>query len=288
MISHNYEIENTINQLTLKCEGAYAPKTLKSYAADLRGFGSWCRDRKLCWFPAEGDVIARYVDEVCAAFVVTTVRRKMAAIRFLHVMNDLPSPLDCAAVTLAYRRVMRRNRRQPNRAAPLTKDMLGKLLATCDDTLVGRRDRAILLLGFESLARVDEIVAIRVGDVDGDRLLIPRSKSDIEGRGRFVRLSEETRVAVGDWITVSGLGEGALFRRVRGRYIGKSAMDTGSIGRMLRARQGLLDLGSGKLLSGHSFRVGGAQHLMKSGHSEIEIMLRGGWQKSETMVGYLR
>ena len=278
----------TINQLMLKCEGAYAPKTLKSYAADLRGFGAWCRDRNLCWFPAEGDVIARYVDEACAAFVMTTVRRKMAAIRFLHVMNDLPSPLDCAAVKLAYRRVMRRNRRQPNRAAPLTQDMLGKLLATCDDSLVGRRDRAILLLGFESLARVAEIVAIRVGDVDGDRLLIPRSKSDIEGRGRFVRLSEETRVAVGDWVNASGLKKGAMFRRVRGGYIGESAMDTGSIARMLRARQGLVEGGSSKLLSGHSFRVGGAQHLMKSGHSEIEIMLRGGWQKSETMVGYLR
>ena len=278
----------TINQLMLKCEGAYAPKTLKSYAADLRGFGAWCWEQGLCWFPADGAVIARYIDEACAAFVMTTVRRKMAAIRFLHVMNDLPSPLDCAAVKLAYRRVMRRNRRQPNRAAPLTQDMLEKLLATCDDSLVGRRDRAILLLGFESLARVAEIVAIRVGDVDCDRLLIPRSKSEIEGRGRFVRLSEEARGAVGDWVAASGLSEGALFRRVRGGYIGESAMDTGSIGRMLRARQGLLEVGSGKLLSGHSFRVGGAQHLMARGHSEIEIMLRGGWQKSEAMVGYLR
>ena len=93
---------------------------------------------------------------------------------------------------------------------------------------------------------------------------------------------------MGGWVNASGLREGALFRRVRGGYIGESALDTGSIGRMLRARQGLLKVGSSNLLSGHSFRVGGAQHLMKRGHSEIEIMLRGGWQKSETMVGYLR
>ena len=86
--------------------------------------------------------------------------------------------------------------------------MLRKLLATYDDSLVGRRDRAILLLGFESLARVAEIVAMRVADVDGDRLLIPRSKSDIEGRGRFVRLSEEATVAVRDWVAASGLSTG--------------------------------------------------------------------------------
>ena len=93
---------------------------------------------------------------------------------------------------------------------------------------------------------------------------------------------------MGDWVSASGLSEGALFRRVRGGYIGGSALDTGSIGRMLRARQRLLNVGSSKLLSGHSFRVGGAQHLMARGHSEVEIMLRGGWQKSETMLGYLR
>ena len=141
MMNSNLQTQ-TINQLMLKCEGAYAPKTLKSYASDLRGFGARCLVRGLCWFPADGEMIARYIDDACAAFVMTTVRRKIAAIRFLHVMNDLPSPLDCAAVKLTYRRVMRRNRRQPNRAAPLTQDMLRKLLATCDDSLVGKRDRA--------------------------------------------------------------------------------------------------------------------------------------------------
>ena len=75
---------------------------------------------------------------------------------------------------------------------------------------------------------------------------------------------------------------------MRGGYIGGSAIDTGSIGRMLMARQRLIEMGSDKLLSDHSFRVGGAQHLMAHCHSEIEIMLKGGWQKSETMVGYLR
>lgn len=138
-----------------------------------------------------------------------------------------------------------------------------------------RRNRAILLLGFESLARVAKIVAICVGDVHDNRLLIPQSKSDIEGRGRFVRLSEEALVAVGEWVAASGLKSGALFWRVRGRYIGENAMDTGSIGRMLRARQRLLKMSSSTLLSGHSFRVGGAQHLMKCGYSEIDIMLRG-------------
>ena len=72
MNKHNCYLNHTIIQLMLKCQGAYAPKTLKSYAADLRGFGIWCLDRGLCWFPADGEVIARYIDEACAAFVMST------------------------------------------------------------------------------------------------------------------------------------------------------------------------------------------------------------------------
>lgn len=42
------------------------------------------------------------------------------------------------------------------------------------------------------------------------------------------------------------------------------------------------------MLSGHSFRVGGAQYLRKIGSSELETMLWGGWQNIKTMAGYLR
>ena len=41
-------------------------------------------------------------------------------------------------------------------------------------------------------------------------------------------------------------------------------------------------------LSGHSFRVGGAQRLLREGKSEVEIMIRGGWQSYGAMVVYLR
>ena len=272
----------------LKCEGAYAPKTLKSYAADLRGFQAYCELNGLCWFPSDGDTVARFINEACSEFVMTTVRRKMAAIRFLHVMNDLPSPLEFAAVKLAYRRVMRKNRRQPNRAAPLTRDMLGKILTTCGDDLVGKCDRALILLGFDSLARVAELVAVQVADVQEQRLLIPRSKADIAGLGRWVDLTEETNEALLDWINCASLKSGAVFRRVRGGYVGSDPLDTGSIGRMLRARQKLVSISGQRMLSGHSFRVGAAQDLLKTGHSEIEIMLKGGWRKSDAMAGYLR
>ena len=284
-------MSDPIQALIEKCEGAYAPKTLSCYRRDLIEFRNFCEARGLSWYPAKGATVALWIDEDCGHLVKTTVRRKMGAVRFLHVMTNLPNPTTTAEVKLAYRRVMRKNRRQPKRAAPITPEILERLLKTCEDDLEGLRDRALMLVAYESLARAGELVAIQVGDVFLDeepaKLLIPRSKADIEGLGRWAELSPRAAVAVRDWVRAAGLNGGALFRRVRGNYIGVEGLNVSSISRMLRRRQQMI-CGEGRPLSGHSFRVGGAQKLLAEGKSELEIMLAGGWLSAGAMAGYLR
>ena len=285
------QMSDPIQALIEKCEGAYAPKTLSCYRRDLIEFRNFCGARGLSWYPADGETVALWIDEACGDFVKTTVRRKMGAVRFLHVMNNSENPTTTAEVKLAYRRVMRKNRRQPKTAAPITPEMLERLMETCGDDLEGLRDRALMLVAHESLARAGELVAIQLGDVfldkDPAKLLIPRSKADIEGLGRWADLSPKAGGAVRDWVRAAGLDSGALFRRVRGSYIGAEGLNVSSISRMLRRRQGMLSC-EGRPLSGHSFRVGGAQKLFAEGKSELEIMLAGGWLSAGAMAGYLR
>jgi integrase len=73
------------------------------------------------------------------------------------------------------------------KAAALTLAMLRQILATCDDSVRGRRDRALLLFGFVGALRGSELVALRVEDValvaGGLRLRILRSKTDQQGQG---------------------------------------------------------------------------------------------------------
>jgi integrase len=70
------------------------------------------------------------------------------------------------------------------KAAALSLDMLRQLLATCDRTARGRRDRALLLFGFAGALRRSELVALQVEDValvaGGLRLRIARGKTDKE------------------------------------------------------------------------------------------------------------
>jgi integrase len=51
------------------------------------------------------------------------------------------------------------------KAAALTLAMLRQLLATCDTTARGRRNRALLLFGFAGALRRSELVALQVEDV---------------------------------------------------------------------------------------------------------------------------
>ena len=72
--------------------------------------------------------------------------------------------------------------------APATADLIGQMLALCPATMIGKRDRALLCLGFAGAFRRSELVALEVADLaetpDGLRVLIRRSKGDQEGQGQ--------------------------------------------------------------------------------------------------------
>ena len=46
--------------------------------------------------------------------------------------------------------------------APATADLLAQMIALCPDTMIGRRDRALLCLGFAGAFRRSELCALEV------------------------------------------------------------------------------------------------------------------------------
>ena len=71
--------------------------------------------------------------------------------------------------------------------APATADLIGQMVALCPDNMIGKRDRALLCLGFAGAFRRSELCALEVADLtevpDELRILIRRSKGDQEGQG---------------------------------------------------------------------------------------------------------
>jgi len=152
----------------------------------------------------------------------------------------------------------------------------------------------LLLLGFAGAFRRSELVGLNVDDLtstpDGLIVLIRRSKTDQEGQGRRIGIprlptSDACPVrAVQDWLDMSGITDGPLFRPI-------GAGETPSQRRLCDRSVALIvkrTVTNGKprdQFAGHSLRSGfvtSAAHgganiksiMRQTGHSSISIVLR--------------
>ena len=119
--------------------------------------------------------------------------------------------------------------------APATADVLTSMLALCPNTLIGKRDRAMLALGFAGAFRRSDRCALQVDDLvevpDGLRILTRRSKPDQEGQGAEVAIPRGYRIrpveAVQMWLAAAEISAGPVFRAVaRGGRVSDAAWGT--------------------------------------------------------------
>jgi integrase len=279
-----------LERVFARCEGAYADITLRGYRRDLETFADWCAARGEVFMPSTARTVGAYIDDQARTYSYATIKRRVAAIQFLHRLSDLPSPVASSDVYLALRRTGRSKGRRPKQVRGLTADLLEQILAACPSTLAGLRDAALISVGYDTLCRSAEIAWMKVEHVDlaSQTVYIPRAKNDPYGDGRIAGLSQRSAEFVSRWLEQSGLKEGALFRGLHTAKAGTGHLETSSNRRMIKVaakRAGLADAAAD--LSGHSMRVGGAQDLMMAGHDTLMIMTAGGWKTVEVVARYV-
>ena len=84
------------------------------------------------------------------------------------------------------------------------------------------RERALLCVAYDTMARRSELVAFNVEDIEflpngSGTLLIRRSKTDQAGEGSRAYLAGETVKWLKIWLDNAGIMEGAVFRRLLGQ-----------------------------------------------------------------------
>ena len=166
---------------------ATAPATLRAYKADWTHFSQWCAAHGFIAAPAAPATVGAYLASLAGSHAPTTIRRRLAALGKMHRFNDLAWNPGHRDIQGPLRGVLRTHGRPVQKAAALTLPMLRQMLATCDQSARGRRDRALLLFGFVGALRRSELVSLRVEDVaivaGGLRLRIVRGKTDQAGEG---------------------------------------------------------------------------------------------------------
>jgi integrase len=155
----------------------------------------------------------------------TTLDRRIASWQAFHRMRNLTSPFSAPLVQQARQKARRANARPrvSKSPKPVTRDILETLLATCDDSMRGVRDRAMLMLAFGSGGRRrSEVSALNVEDIGRDdfktkgllwiRLL--ETKTTKKDQAPKLPLKGRAARAVVHWLEVTGLTSGPLFRPV--------------------------------------------------------------------------
>ena len=280
-----------------------ADSTWKAYASDWKAFETWCRSVAAVSLPASPETVSGFLaTEAKDGRAVSTLRRRLAAIRLMHIARDLPSPHEAYKVTLVLKGIANEQKyRQLRKAKPAGDEDLKRMIDAMDISCVkGVRDRALLLVGFDGALRRSELVMITLEMIEerpeGLLIDLPYSKTDQQGAGQIIPILERLDSpycpvsALRQWIERSDCTEGVIFKRLhKGNRIGEKGLSAQSVSLIVKdsvKRAGFKDKEIAQF-SGHSLRRGVMTEAARADASLSEIMNLGRHKKADTAMGYV-
>jgi site-specific recombinase XerD len=274
-----------------------ADETVRAYRHDFRIFEVYCAGHGHLSMPSTPSAVAEFLaGEQRRGCKAATLTRRVAAIRYAHGLTGYPSPTDAETVRAVLSGIKREigTRQTPKTAA--TADLIQMMLTECPNTMTGKRDRALIALGFAGAFRRSELVALEVADLtetpDGFRALVKRSKTDQSGEGQEIAILRGRRLrpveAVQTWLAAAGITDGPVFRQVNksGRVL-PGALKAESAAKVVKdaARRAGLDPSA---FAGHSLRSGFITSAAKAGASIFKMMDVSRHKSVETLRRYVR
>jgi integrase len=244
--------------------------------------------------PASPSTVAAFV-EACgeAGKKPATVRRYLATIACAHRPQKLKTPHDDEDVKLALKGFYNKSPMRQRQAKALGWHQIKRFLITAGEGIRADRERALLCVGYDTMARRSELVALDVEDFsflnDGSgRVLIRRSKTDQAGEGSVAYLSPDTVEYLQAWLGVAGITSGAVFRRLIGRGRIGTRLQVDSIAQTFKRVAKFVGMTAieAKDVSGHSIRVGATQDMLAMNIDLASVMQAGRWKTTAMPMRY--
>ena len=232
------------------------------------------------------------------AMAHNTLVHRVAVLSKAHQLQQLKNPCHDPKV----RELLSRTRKayakrgvQPQKKDALTKDPLQAILATCDGSLRGKRDRALLLFAWASGGRrrsevtsADMQFLKRVNTTDFIYTLLhsKTNQSGVEQPENAKPVLGAAGIALHEWLQISGITVGPIFRRIRkGDHIGE-ALSPAAVRTIVKERCALAGIEGD--FSAHSLRSGFVTEAGRQNVPLAETMGLTGHQSVATVLGYFR
>jgi integrase len=287
-----------------RAQGAYPPNTRKAWACDWVSFTVFCRARGFSALPASPETVAAFV-QFCRESLKkpATVQRYLSTIALAHRVAKLINPCDDEAVRLEIKAFTNAVGVRQRQARALGWAEIKKFLDTAGESLPAKRERALICVAYDTMARRSELVAFDLDDfrflTDGTgRVLIRRSKTDQVGEGNTAYLSRTTVRCLKLWLDVAEITEGAVFRRVIGRGTAKDLpaglgriadrLSVDAIAQAFKRVAKWIKMPEEEVaeVSGHSIRVGATQDLLALNIDLASVMQAERWKTNRMPMRY--
>lgn len=227
-----------------------------------------------------------------------TLVHRLAVLSKAHQVREAKNPCQDPRV----RELLSRTRKAyakrgelPKKKDALTKDPLQRVLATCDDSLKGKRDRALLLFAWASGGRRRSEVAgadmkllkrVRPGEFSYNLNFSKTNQTGADRPENYKPLLGTAGSAMEEWLSASGIREGALFRRViKGGRLGAS-LSAAAVRDIVRTR--CLMAGLEGAYSAHSLRSGFVTEAATQNVPLSHTMALTGHRSVAAVMGYHR
>ncbi|WP_121614457.1 site-specific integrase [Mesobacillus foraminis] len=287
--------EEKFERLNSYIQNAKSKNTQKSYAADWKHFTEWCKVNNRNPLPASAGTLCLYLSDLAETHKYSTLRRRISSINMVHKFKRHLPPSQHIEVQALLEGIKRENgtQHEPKRALMLQviPDLMNKIDIT---TLIGLRDKAILLLGFALASPRSELVAINIEDLEVNdfgmdvRIQDTKTKQDDLIKGVVFTHNEFCPVkATQEWIKAGGFTSGALFRAIDRHGNVKDRLSDQSISLILKKYIGELGLDVNDF-AGHSLRSGLSTSAAMMGMTEIAIMKQTGHKSREMVDRYIQ
>jgi integrase len=308
---------------------AAAANTTRSYATALRYWAGWYQARfrsemtlplseavviqflvdhilrngksgLVCELPSDVDqaLVAAGLKAKAGPLKLSTVTQRVAVLSTAHRLKRLNNPCELPNVrtllSRARRSAVKRGER-PAKKTAIARNELEAMLATCDESLEGLRDRALLCFGFASGGRRrSEIAASDMRDLrkTGDENYVYRLEhSKTQQAGVRASSSPDKPVvgrsarALAAWLDAAHIQEGPLFRRVWKDRLGP-ALSPASVGKIIKRRAAMAGLEGD--FGGHSLRSGFVTEAGRQGVPLPAVMAMTEHRSVASVVGYFQ
>lgn len=280
---------------------AQRDSTLRRYEGVWRHFEQEWGGR----LPASSDMLVRYLAEHAEILASSTLDLHLAALARWHQGHGFDDPTKNAKVRQVVRNVRAQHPRAVKQATPLPVEELQRCVAGLQERMAAEnavarlravRDQALILMGFWRAFRVDELSRLRIEHIQlhsGKRLdiFLGSSKTDRDYRGQTFVLPALKRLcpvqAFEDWLSVSELREGPLFRPInQWGQVSAQGLKPDGVTYVLReafVRGGLL----GDSYTGHSLRRGFATWASSENWTTKQLMDYVGWRDVKSALRYI-